>query len=50
MLLHIVEQLTHGLEHRYDQQRLAPGDPAPDFTLATDTGEQVSLADLRGGR
>ena len=31
-----------------DQQRLAPGDPAPDFTLPTDTGEQVSLAELRG--
>ena len=28
--------------------RLAPGDPAPDFTLPTDTGEQVSLSGLRG--
>ena len=28
--------------------RLAPGDPAPDFTLTSDTGEQVSLAGLRG--
>ena len=28
--------------------RLSPGDPAPDFTLPTDTGEQVSLAGLRG--
>lgn len=30
--------------------RLAPGDPAPDFTLPTDTGEQLSLKDLRGRR
>ena len=29
-------------------QRLSPGDPAPAFTLTSDTGEQVSLADLRG--
>jgi peroxiredoxin Q/BCP len=31
-----------------DQQRLATGDQAPDFTLPTDTGEEVSLGDLRG--
>lgn len=29
-------------------QRLSPGDQAPDFTLTSDAGEQVSLADLRG--
>ena len=28
--------------------RLAPGDAAPDFTLPTDTGETLSLKDLRG--
>jgi thioredoxin-dependent peroxiredoxin len=28
--------------------RLSPGDAAPDFTLASDTGEQISLSDLRG--
>jgi peroxiredoxin Q/BCP len=28
--------------------RLSPGDPAPDFTLSSDTGEQVSLSSLRG--
>ena len=28
--------------------RLAAGDTAPDFTLTSDTEEQVSLADLRG--
>ena len=30
--------------------RLAPGDPAPDFTLADSDGDQVSLASLRGTR
>ena len=30
--------------------RLSPGDVAPDFTLPADTGEEVSLADLRGRR
>jgi len=30
------------------ETRLAPGDQAPDFTLTSDTGDQVSLADLRG--
>ncbi len=28
--------------------RLSAGDPAPDFTLTADTGEKVSLSDLRG--
>jgi thioredoxin-dependent peroxiredoxin len=28
--------------------RLSPGDEAPDFTLPTDTGEDVSLSSLRG--
>jgi len=31
-------------------ERLTPGDPAPDFTLPCDTGEQVTLSDLRGKR
>jgi thioredoxin-dependent peroxiredoxin len=30
--------------------RLAPGDPAPDFTLPTDNGDMLSLKDLRGRR
>ncbi len=29
-------------------QRLSPGDPAPVFTLTSDTGEEVSLEALRG--
>lgn len=29
-------------------QRLSPGDQAPDFTLTSDAGDEVSLADLRG--
>src|SRR2546423_692683 len=28
--------------------RLAPGEPAPDFTLPTDTGEKLTLSALRG--
>src|SRR5262245_41490650 len=28
--------------------RLSPGDRAPGFTLTSDTGDTVSLADLRG--
>ena len=28
--------------------RLSPGDSAPDFTLASDTGEEVTLSSLRG--
>jgi peroxiredoxin Q/BCP len=31
-----------------DPGRLSPGDSAPDFTLPSDTGEQVSLSGLRG--
>jgi peroxiredoxin Q/BCP len=30
------------------EQRLDVGDPAPDFTLTSDTGEQVALSGLRG--
>ena len=29
-------------------ERLSPGDPAPDFTLASDQGGEVTLSDLRG--
>ncbi len=29
-------------------ERLAPGEPAPDFTLPDDTGAQVTLSGLRG--
>jgi thioredoxin-dependent peroxiredoxin len=31
-----------------DTTRLAPGDPAPDFTLPTDSGDTLALKDLRG--
>ena len=34
------------LGFRHD--RLSPGDPAPDFTLPSDAGDEVSLTDLRG--
>ena len=30
------------------ENRLSPGDVAPDFTLPTDTGDAVTLSDLRG--
>ncbi|GGK06292.1 alkyl hydroperoxide reductase/ Thiol specific antioxidant/ Mal allergen [Pilimelia anulata] len=30
--------------------RLSPGDTAPDFTLTTDSGAKLALADLRGKR
>lgn len=30
--------------------RLKPGDPAPEFTAVTDSGETLSLSDLRGKR
>jgi peroxiredoxin Q/BCP len=33
-----------------DSARLAPGDPAPDFTLPTDAGGTLSLKELRGRR
>jgi len=33
-----------------ESTRLAPGDPAPDFALTTDTGETLRLADLSGQR
>ncbi|EFQ83701.1 antioxidant, AhpC/TSA family [Aeromicrobium marinum DSM 15272] len=29
--------------------RLQAGDPAPDFTLSDDSGQEVTLSDLRGG-
>ncbi len=37
-------------ERTVTQVRLAPGDPAPGFTLPADDGGQVSLASLRGRR
>jgi peroxiredoxin Q/BCP len=35
-------------ETQQSPARLSPGDPAPDFVLPTDTGDDVSLSDLRG--
>jgi thioredoxin-dependent peroxiredoxin len=35
---------------RVSETRLAPGDPAPDFTLPDSDGNKVSLASLRGRR
>ncbi len=35
-------------ESQQASHRLSPGDTAPDFTLPTDTGDDVSLSGLRG--
>ncbi len=35
-------------ESQQAPHRLSPGDTAPDFTLPTDTGDDVSLSGLRG--
>jgi thioredoxin-dependent peroxiredoxin len=35
-------------ETQQQPARLSPGDPAPDFSLPTDTGDEVSLSGLRG--
>ena len=32
------------------ENRLSPGDAAPDFTLPTDDGSTVTLSELRGGK
>ncbi len=32
------------------RNRLSPGDAAPDFTLTSDTGEEVTLSGLRGSK
>jgi peroxiredoxin Q/BCP len=38
------------MSERIGPVRLAAGDPAPDFSLPTDAGDTLSLADLRGRR
>lgn len=38
-------QLTEGIQYEID---LTKGEPAPNFTLTTLDGEEVSLADFRG--
>src|ERR1035438_2709871 len=38
------------MEASMTDKRLAPGDPAPDFTLPDADGNQVSLSSLRGQR
>jgi peroxiredoxin len=36
------------MARREEGQVVKEGEPAPDFELATDTGERVKLSDLRG--
>jgi peroxiredoxin Q/BCP len=44
-----VQEVTNALTGSVGRvTRLSPGDQAPDFTLPTDTGGDVSLAGLRG--
>src|SRR5690349_23229569 len=43
-------QVPHDPPRRSTMTRLAPGETAPDFTLADDTGREVSLSDYRGRR
>src|SRR3954464_1879246 len=42
--------MTSGSDTGAAPVRLSPGDPAPDFALPTDTGETLSLKELRGRR